>query len=71
MKRYLDQVRARIDDLEAKIIQIPRGENEFTDRLAKTASAEHMINPGNVLSFVQISPLIDPGNMQEICFEST
>ena len=27
MKRYLDQVRARVDDLEAKIIQIPRGEN--------------------------------------------
>ena len=28
MKRYLDQVRARVDDLEAKIVQIPRGENE-------------------------------------------
>ena len=27
MKRYLDQVRVRVDDLEAKIIQIPRGEN--------------------------------------------
>ena len=67
MKRYLDQVRARIDDLEAKIIQIPRGENELADRLAKTASAEHMITPGNVLSFVQLSPLIDSDNMQEIC----
>jgi len=52
MKRYLDQVRARVDDLEAKIIQIPRGENEHADRLAQTASAEHMIIPGNVLSFV-------------------
>ena len=71
MKRYLDQVRERIDDLEAKIIQIPRGENELADRLAKIASAEHMITPGNVLSFVQLSPLIEPGNMQEICFEST
>ena len=66
MKRYLDQVRARIDDLEAKVIQIPRGENELADRLAKAALAEHMITPGNVLSFVQLSPLIDPGNMQEI-----
>ncbi|XP_030930749.1 uncharacterized protein LOC115956546 [Quercus lobata] len=70
MKRYLDQVRARVDDLEAKIIQIPSGENEHADRLAKTASAEHMITPGNVLSFVQISPLIDSGNMQEIGSES-
>ena len=70
MKRYLDQVRARINDLEAKVIQIPRGENELADRLAKIASAEHMITPGNVLSFVQLSPLIDLGNMQEICSES-
>ena len=52
MKRYFDQVRARVDDLEAKIIQIPKGENEHANRLAKTASAEHMITPGNVLSFV-------------------
>ena len=70
MKRYLDQVRMRIDDLEAKVIQIPKGENELADRLAKTASADHMITPGNILSFVQLSPLIDPGNMQEICSES-
>ena len=28
MKRYLDQVKRRVDDLKAKIIQIPRGENE-------------------------------------------
>ena len=28
MKRYLDQVKRRVDDLEAKIIQIPREENE-------------------------------------------
>ena len=71
MKRYLDQVRARFDDLEAKIIQIPKGENEYADCLAKTASAEHMKNPGNVLSFVQLSPLIDSNNMQEIGSEST
>ena len=52
MKRYLDQVRKRVDDLEAKIIQIPRGENDQADCLAKAASAEHMITPDNVLSFV-------------------
>ena len=59
MKIYLDQVKRRVDDLQAKIIQIPRGENEQADRLAKAASAEHMITHGNVLSFVQLSPLID------------
>ena len=59
MKLYLDQVKMRINDLQAKIIQIPRGENEQADRLAKAASAEHMITHGNVLSFVQLSPLID------------
>ena len=36
------------------------------DRLAKAASAEHMITHGNVLSFVQLSPLIDSGDVQEI-----
>ena len=66
MKRYLDQVRRRVDNLEAKIIQIPRGENEQADRLAKSASAEHIITPGNVLSFVQLSPLINFDDIQEI-----
>ena len=63
MKRYLDQVKSRVDDLKAKIIQILRGENEQADRLAKAASAEHMITHGNVLSFVQFSPLIDSDNV--------
>ena len=59
MKRYLDQVRRRVDELKGKIIQIPGGENEQTDCLAKAASAEHMTTLDNVLSFVQFSPLID------------
>ena len=59
----LDQVRRRVDDLEAKIIQIPREENEQADRLAKAALEEDMITPGNVLSFVQLSPLIDFDNI--------
>ena len=71
MKKYLDQVKARIDDLEARIVQIPRGDNERADRLAKAASAKHMVIPGNVLSFVQLSPLIDPNNVQEICTDSS
>ena len=70
MKRYLDQVKRKVDDLEAKNIQIPRGENEQADRLAKATSAEHMITPGNVLSFVQLCPLIDSDDVQEIGSES-
>ena len=70
MKKYLDQVRRRVDDLEAKIIQILREENEQADRLAKATSAEHMITHGNVLSFVQLSPLIDSDDVQEIGSES-
>ena len=69
-KKYLEQVRRRVDDMQAKIIQIPRGENEQADRLAKTASAEYMIAFDNVLSFVQLSPLIDSVDMQEIDFEN-
>ena len=52
MKKYLDQVRRRVNELNAKIIQIPRGENEQADRLAKVASAKHMTTLDNVLSFV-------------------
>ena len=52
MKRYLDQARKKVDNLKAKIIQIPRGENEQTDPLAKVALAENMITIGNVLYFV-------------------
>ena len=70
MKRYMDQVKRRIDDLKAKIIQIPRGENEQADRLMKAALAEHMITHSNVLSFVQLSSLIDSDNVQEIGSES-
>ena len=66
MKRYLDQVKRRVDDLKAKIIQIPKRANKQVDCLAKAASAEHMITHGNVLSFIQLSPLIDSDNIQEI-----
>ena len=70
MKRYLDQVRRRVDELKTKIIQIPRGENKQVDRLAKATSAEHMTTLDNVLSFIQLSPLIDFVDVQEIDTES-
>ena len=49
-----------MDNLQAKIVQIPRRENEQADHLAKAALAEHIIIPDKVLSFIQFSPLIDP-----------
>ena len=59
MKKYLDQVLEHVSKLQAKFFQIPREENKQADRLAKVTSAEYMLLPGKVLSFVQISPLID------------
>ena len=45
MKRYLEEVNFRFRNLKVKIVQIPREENEHTDRLAKAASAEFMLVP--------------------------
>ena len=67
MKRYLKEVKYRIIDLKVAFIQIPREENECADHLAKAASAEFMLVPEQVLSFVQTSSLIDDGtNMQVV-----
>ncbi|XP_050290054.1 uncharacterized protein LOC126728235 [Quercus robur] len=70
MKRYLEEVKYRIGNLEVKFIQIPREENKCTNHLAKAASAEFMLVPEHVLSFVQVSSLIDDGtNVQEVDIE--
>ena len=61
MKRYLEKVRNRISSLEVRFVQIPREENECADCLAKAASAEFMLVPEQVLSFVEVSSLIDDG----------
>ena len=67
MKRYLEEVKNRISSLEVRFVQIPRGENECADRLAKAASVEFILVPKQVLSFVQVSSLIDNGtNVQEL-----
>ena len=67
MKRYLEEVNFQIRNLKVKIIQIPMEENECADRLAKAASAESMLIPEQVLSFVQVSSFIDDGtNVQEV-----
>ena len=59
MKKYLEEVKNRTSSLEVRFVQIPREENECTDRLAKSASAEFMNTSEQVLSFVQTSSLID------------
>ena len=70
MKKYLEEVKNRIGNLEVRFVQIPREENECADRLAKATSVEFMIASKQVLSFVQIFSLIDDGaNVQEINFE--
>ena len=67
IKKYLKQVRKRVeDDLQAKFVQISKEENKQANRLAKAASAEHMLISSKVLSFVQLSLMIDGMVVQEI-----
>ena len=61
MKRYLEEVRNRINNIEIRFVQILREENDCANRLAKAASAEFMLVPTQVFSFVQVSSLIDDG----------
>ena len=67
IKKYLEQVRKGVgNDLQAKFVQILREENKQANRLAKAALAKHMLVSSKVLSFVQLSPMIDGMVMQEI-----
>ena len=52
MKRYLEEVKNQISSIEIRFVQILREENDRADRLAKVASAEFMLVPKQVLSFV-------------------
>ena len=52
MKKYLEHRKDRVNNLQVKFVQIPREENEHADRLAKAASAEHLVILSQVLSFV-------------------
>ena len=72
MKKYLEEVKGRIGSLRVKFIQIPREENECADQLAKATSAEHILITNQVLSFIQVSSLIDDDmNVQEIGSRNT
>ena len=67
MKKYLEEMKNRISSHEVRFVQIPREENECVDRLVKATSTEFMIALKQVLSFVQVSLLIDDeANVQEI-----
>ena len=71
IKRYLEEVKNRISSIKVRFVQIPREENECADCLAKAASAELMLVPKQVLSFIQVSSLIDDGtNVQEVGSEN-
>ena len=71
MKRYLEDMKNRISSLKVRFVQIPKEENECANRLAKAASIEFMLVLEQVLSFVQVSLLIDDRmNMQEVDSES-
>ena len=60
MKKYLEEVKGRISSLQIRFVQIPREENEWP-------SVEYMLIPDQVLSFVQVSLLIDKGrSVQEL-----
>ena len=45
MKKYLEQMKDRVNNLQVKFVQVPREENEHADRLAKAASVEHILIP--------------------------
>ena len=45
MKRYLEDVKNRINSFEIRFVQIPREEKECADRLVKAASAEFILVP--------------------------
>ncbi|XP_075670358.1 uncharacterized protein LOC142640151 [Castanea sativa] len=45
MKKYLEQAKRRVNELQARVVQIPRGENEQADRLAKATSTEYTTTP--------------------------
>ena len=59
-----------MDNLQAKIVQIPRRENEQVGLLTKAASTKHMVILDKVLSFIHFSPLIDVINVQKVSSKS-
>ena len=61
MKKYLEEVKGQIGSLQIRFVQISREENDCADRLVKDALVEYMLILDQVLSFIQVSSLIDEG----------
>ncbi|XP_050290503.1 uncharacterized protein LOC126728762 [Quercus robur] len=51
MKKYLEEVKYRINSIEVEFVQIPREENGWADQLAKSASTEFVVVPEQVEDF--------------------
>ena len=67
MKEYLSMVKERVNKkFLARFVQISREEHEQVDRLAKSASTEHMVVSNQVFSFIQYLPAIDKIYVQVI-----
>ena len=67
MKEYLSMVKERVNKkFLARFVQISREEHEQVDRLAKSASTEHIVISNQVLSFIQYLPTIDKIYVQVI-----
>ena len=45
MKKYVEQVKDQVNELQVKFVQILREENKHIDHLAKAASTEHILIP--------------------------
>ena len=54
MKKYLEHVKDRVNNLRVKFVQILREENEHADRLVKATSAEHLVILGYNTSVQEI-----------------
>ena len=50
MKKYIEHVKDRVNNLQVKFVQIPREENEHADRLAKVASIGIILRPNVIIN---------------------
>ena len=54
MKKYLEHVKDRVNNIRVKFVQILREENEHANRLVKVASVEHLVILGYNTSVQEI-----------------
>ena len=60
MKKYLNLIKRWMSQaFVVEFIQVPREENKHANQLAKAISTEHMMVGHQVLSFTQLTPVIE------------